>query len=59
MRFFDALSIAGSGSVFGTVFGAVAGAYEVAVAAGLLGWALIGVAFAAMARVPISDREKV
>lgn len=57
MRFFDALSIGGSGSVFGTGIAAISGAYEVAVAAGLFGWALILVAFGSMYRYStVSDR---
>lgn len=48
MRFFDALSLGGFGSVFGTALGFGLGYTEVGLAAALVGWLLFGVAFVSM-----------
>lgn len=51
MRFFDALSIGGTCSVFGTAVGVGAGIRELVVVSALVGWILFVVATVAMTEV--------
>lgn len=51
MRFFDALSIGGTCSVFGTAVGVGAGVRELVVVSALIGWVLFVVATVAMSEV--------